>query len=137
VHVSGHGVAASEAPPLGGVRVHGGWFTATDLPPRVRADLVVLGSCRIGLDRGAGAHAWGALPIALLASGARRVVWSDEDLDDTTAAQFATRFHAALATGVRASEDVEAAFGTTVESLWTDPRSAAGLVPLRLSGVLP
>ena len=143
VHVSGHGIAAFEAPPLGGVRVHGGWFTATDLPPKVRADLVVLGACRTGLDRGEGAHAWGALPTALLAAGARRVVWSDEDLDDMTAARFATRFHSALVPAElagppgAASEDVEVAFGTTVESLWTDPRAAAGLVPLRLSGVLP
>jgi tetratricopeptide (TPR) repeat protein len=132
VHVSAHGVSAPDAPHLGGVRIHSGWFSAADVPAVVRADLVALAACRSGEERGTAAAAWGGLPCALLAAGARRVLWSSSEVDDDVAAELGVRFHALLRTG-----SAEASFGRAVESLSTDSRAAACLLPFRLSGVLP
>lgn len=130
VHVAGHGFDAPEAPFLGGVRLADGWFSASDVPARVAAELVVLSACRTGRQSGAAAVAWGGLPSALLHAGARRVVWTADDVDDSTTADLMTRFHAALG-----STDAATAFGQAMAATQRDRGHAAGLLEFRISGV--
>jgi CHAT domain-containing protein len=132
VHVAGHGFTAPEAPPLGGIRVEDGWYGAADLPARVRSDVVVLAACRSGIEGGSPASAWGALPAALLSAGARRVLWTTEDVEDGLAAEISAEFH----DGLR-SRGAESSFGRVVKKGWRDARRLGGMLPFRLSGVLP
>ena len=132
VHVAGHGWDASEAPPLAGVRMSDGWFCAEDVPDVVRADLVVLAACRTGASAGAAALAWGGLVPRLLVRGARRVVWTQDDLDDRSAAGTMTRFHRA-----RAEASVGVALGRALAAAATAAGHPCAVLPFRLSGVRP
>jgi CHAT domain-containing protein len=132
VHLAGHGLCSAETPALGGVRLADGWFASTDVPAAVRAGLVVLGACRSGLEHGVPARAWGGLPAALLAAGARRVLWTATDVDDQAVSALTVRFHAALP-----GSAPESAFGRALAESGGDRRTAACLIPFRMSGVLP
>ena len=130
VHVAGHGWDAAEAPPLSGVRLADGWFCADDIPDVVVADLVVLAACRTGRASGPAALAWGGLVSRLLSQGARRVVWTDEDVDDEAAARLMSDFHA-----TRAGWDDRAAFGRSVVRVGAACGHPGAVLPFRLSGV--
>jgi tetratricopeptide (TPR) repeat protein len=132
VHLAGHGLTSAEAPALGGVRLVDGWFSSTDVPERVDAGLVVLGACRSGHEQGVSARAWGGLPAALLAAGARRVLWTATDVDDAAVSALTARLHAALPGAAP-----EVAFGRALGEASADKRVAACLLPFRMSGVLP
>ncbi len=137
VHVAGHGFVSTDVPALGGVRLADGWFGTTDVPPEVAADLVVLAACRTGVEAGVAARAWGGLPAALLAAGARRVIWTTDDVDDAIGTELTLRLHGALAVAPGDPEHVERAFGRAVEDLWNDASMRVYLFPFRLSGVMP
>jgi hypothetical protein len=130
VHVAGHGLVAPAAPPLGGIRLADRWYSALDVPKEVEADVVVLASCRTGVEAGTAAQAWGGLPAAVLAAGARRVVWTAADVDDDAVARVTSHFHAKVR-----RLGAERAFGAALEEAGADPRVAACLLPFRLSGV--
>jgi CHAT domain-containing protein len=130
VHVAGHGFDAPEAPPLGGVRVADGWFTAADVPARIGARTVVLAACRTGLVHGVPGRAWGGLPSALLAAGARAVLWTADDVEDRVTADLMRRFHRA-----RRGTTVPRALGLALERTWNARGHAGGLLPFRISGV--
>lgn len=130
VHVAGHGLDAPEAPPLGGIRVSDGWFAAADVPARVGARLVVLSACRTGLEQGAAGEAWGGLPAALLAAGARRVLYTTAEVDDDAAARLAVAFHAR-----RAGRTAERAFGGALAEVAGRDGHPGRLLPFRLAGV--
>ena len=131
VHVAGHGWAAEGAPPLGGVRVADGWFTVADLPVGgVGAELVVLAACRTGRETGRAAQAWGGLVTALLAAGARRVVWTDDDVDDEAAARLMTLFHRA-----RNQSDTDTAFGEALARGGVEAGHLGAVLAFRCSGV--
>ncbi|MCC7138663.1 MAG: CHAT domain-containing protein [Planctomycetes bacterium] len=133
VHVAGHGWDAEQAPPLGGVRVADGWFSAADLPPGgVAADLVVLAACRAGRAAGRAALAWGGLVSGLLSAGARRVLWSIDDVDDSATARLMTLFHTARALG----EDDRVAFGRAAAKAAGEAGHAGAVLAFRLSGVV-
>jgi len=133
VHVAGHGWDAEQAPPLGGVRLADGWYGAADLPPGgVVADLVVLAACRTGRAAGRAALAWGGLVRALLSAGARRVVWTMDDVDDSATARFMTLFHEA-----RRSSDDPSAFGTAAAAAAAEAGHVGSVLAFRLSGVAP
>ena len=131
VHLAGHGYDAEEAPGLGGVRVADGWFGTADLPPRVAAELVVLAACRTGRETGTAGEAWGGLPAALLARGARRVLWTADEVEDALTVQLMRRFHAE-----RRGRPATAAFGRAIEDVRGARGHAGGLLPFRLSGVI-
>jgi CHAT domain-containing protein len=131
VHLAGHGWEAEEAPPLGGVRVADGWFTAADLPADgVTADLVVLAACRTGRTRGHAGVAWGGLVTALISAGARRVLWTTDDVDDAATARLMTLFHEA-----RRSGDDRSAFGSALARGAVESGHAGSVLAFRLSGV--
>ena len=130
VHVAGHGWDASEAPPLAGVRMSDGWFCAEDVPDVVRADLVVLAACRTGASAGPAALAWGGLVPRLLVRGARRVVWTQDDLDDRSAAGTMTLFHRA-----RAEVPDGVALGRALAAAAGAAGHPCAVLPFRLSGV--
>lgn len=133
VHLAGHGWDAEQAPPLGGVRLADGWFSAADLPPGgVVADLVVLAACRTGRAAGRAALAWGGLVRALLSAGARRVVWTMDDVDDSATARFMTLFHEA-----RRSSDDASAFGSAAAGTAAEAGHVGAVLAFRLSGVAP
>jgi hypothetical protein len=133
VHIAGHGWDAEQAPPLGGVRVADGWFAAADLPPGgVAADLVVLAACRTGRAAGRAALAWGGLVRALLSAGARRVLWTIDDVDDSATARLMTLFHQA-----RAASDDRAAFGLSAVQAAGEAGHVGAVLAFRLSGVAP
>lgn len=131
VHVAGHGWDAEEAPPFAGVRLHDGWFSAADLPPDgVVADLVVLAACRSGRAAGRAALAWGGMVRSLLTAGARRVVWTIDDVDDAVTARLMTLFHE----GRRTRPDT-AAFGEAVATVAAEVGHAGAVLSFRSSGV--
>jgi len=130
VHVAGHGWDASDAPPLAGVRLSDGWFCADDVPPVVRADLVVLAACRTGRAAGPAALAWGGLVVRLLSRGARRVVWTDDDVDDLAAARLMAAYHA-----TRRGWDDDRALGRALVRTAAESGHAGAVLPFRLSGV--
>ncbi|HVG93906.1 MAG TPA: CHAT domain-containing protein [Planctomycetota bacterium] len=131
VHVAGHGWDAAEAPPLAGIRLADGWFSAADLPVEgVGADLVLLAACRTGRESGAPGIAWGGLVTALLAAGARRVVWTADDVEDAAAARLTTLFHR-----VRSSADVVAAFGDALARTAALEGHPGAVLAFRMSGV--
>ncbi len=130
VHVAGHGWDASEAPPLSGVRLADGWFCADDVPDVVAADLVVLAACRTGRASGPAALAWGGLVARLLSSGARRVVWTDDDVDDRAAARVMVAYHT-----TRGGWDDEAAFGRALARVAAESNHPGAVLPFRISGV--
>ena len=130
VHVAGHGWDAVDAPPLAGVRLADGWFCAEDVPARVSADLVVLAACRTGRAEGPASLAWGGLVSRLLSSGARRVIWTDDDVDDRTTARLMGDFHA-----TRGRCDDETAFGRSVARIALESRHIGAVLPFRISGV--
>lgn len=130
VHVAGHGWDAAEAPPLSGVRLADGWFCADDIPDVVSADLVVLAACRTGRSSGPAALAWGGLVSRLLSQGARRVVWTDDDVDDEAAARLMADFHA-----TRDGWDDRTAFGRSVVRVGAACGHPGAVLPFRLSGV--
>lgn len=133
VHLAGHGWDAEQAPPFGGVRVADGWFTASDLPRGgVAADLVVLAACRTGRTAGRAALAWGGLVRALLSAGARRVLWTMDDVDDSATARLMTLFHEA-----RRSGDDREAFGVAAAQAAAEAGHAGAVLGFRLSGVAP
>ena len=130
VHVAGHGWDASEAPPLSGIRLADGWFCADDVPDVVAADLVVLAACRTGRAAGPAALAWGGLVSRLLSSGARRVVWTDDDVDDEAAARVMVAYHA-----TRRGWDDEGAFGRALALVAHESNHPGAVLPFRISGV--
>jgi CHAT domain-containing protein len=132
VHVAGHGFVPANVPALGGVRLADGWFGTTDVPPDVAADLVILAACRTGSERGAAARAWGGLPATLLAAGARRVLWTTDDVDDAVGSELTLRLHGALR-----KARPEEAYGRAVAELWDDASLRVFLFPFRMSGVMP
>jgi CHAT domain-containing protein len=132
VHVAGHGFEAPEAPALGGVRVADGWFSAEDVPERVAARLVVLAACRTGGAHGPAGHAWGGLPQALLAAGARHVLYTTSDVEDEVTADLTSALHAALPSAPPA-----AAFGQALERVAADRGHPGGLLAFRLTGFEP
>ena len=88
------------------------------------------------------ARAWGGLPAALLAAGARRVIWTATDVDDRAASEWTVRLHGALAQGARGdgvARDAapELAYGRALAEAGADRRTAACLLPFRISGVRP
>jgi tetratricopeptide (TPR) repeat protein len=134
VHVAGHGWDAEQAPPLGGVRLADGWFTAADLPPGgVSADLVILAACRTGRAAGRAALAWGGLVPALLSAGARRVLWTIDDVDDSATARLMTLFHEARTV----SDDDRTAFGQAAAKAAVEAGHVGAVLAFRLSGVVP
>jgi CHAT domain-containing protein len=130
VHVAGHGFEAEEAPGLAGVRVADGWFGIEDLPRRIAARLVVLAACRTGRESTPAALAWGGLPMALLAAGARHVVWTADDVEDDVTADLMERFHARLG-----ASPVPLAYAEAIRACHETRGSPAPLLPFRLSGV--
>jgi tetratricopeptide (TPR) repeat protein len=133
VHLAGHGWDAGDAPPLGGVRLADGWLAAVDLfDRRVSCDLVVLAACRTGRSSDGRRPAWGGLVPALLAAGARRVVWTADDVDDRATASLMGRFHRA-----RRPDDGGRAFGEALAASAREEGHPAPALPFRLSGVLP
>lgn len=130
VHVAGHGWDASEAPPLSGIRLADGWFCADDVPDVVAADLVVLAACRTGRASGPAALAWGGLVARLLSSGARRVVWTDDDVDDRAAARVMVAYHA-----TRRGWDDVSAFGRALARVADESNHPGAVLPFRISGV--
>lgn len=130
VHLAGHGFAAPDAPYMGGVRLADGWFSSIDVPARIASELVVLAACRAGHATGRLGAAWGGLPTALLAAGARWVVWTTDDVDDSTTADLMARFHEA-----RRSAPPDAAFGAALHAVWQANGHPAHLLPFRISGV--
>jgi hypothetical protein len=133
VHVAGHGFDAPDAPALAGVRLFDGWYGSADLPPRIKARLIVLAACRSGTAAGPAVQAWGGLPQALLASGARTVLWTADDIEDSVSLGLMRRLYAALDRG----EDVRAAFGAALAAQAGDAGHVGALLPFRLSGLLP
>ncbi len=130
VHVAGHGWDAEGAPPLSGIRLADGWFCADDVPDHVSADWVVLAACRTGRSAGASTLAWGGLVPRLLSSGARRVIWTDDDVDDRTTALLMTDFHATRLRG-----DDPGSFGRSLARIATQTRHLGAVLPFRVSGV--
>jgi len=131
VHVAGHGWDAGEAPPLAGIRLADGWFTAADLPASgVAARLVVLAACRTGRVAGPAGLAWGGLVQALLTRGARRVVWTLDDVDDRAAAAVMASFHRA-----RHRCDDSAAFGRSLLETSSALGHPGAVLAFRCSGV--
>lgn len=129
VHLTGHGYATPEAPGLAGIRLADGWFGVLDLPERVAADLVVLAACHTGGAGGTPGHAWGGLPLALMARGAGAVLWTADDVDDRATAALMARFHDELEQGSPA-----AAFGRALEARCRAQGHPAGLLDFRMSG---
>ncbi|MCC7139268.1 MAG: CHAT domain-containing protein [Planctomycetes bacterium] len=129
VHVAGHGWDASEAPPLAGVRLADGWFSAHDVPDVVAADLVVLAACRTGRAAGPAVLAWGGLVSALLARGAGRVVWTADDVEDGAAARVMVAFHE-----TRRSCDDREAFGAALARAAAEVGHPGAVLSFRMSG---
>jgi CHAT domain-containing protein len=131
VHVAGHGWDAGEAPPLAGVRLADGWFSAADLPPGgVAARLVVLAACRTGRTAGPAGVAWGGLVQALQARGAHRVVWTLADVDDRAAAALMATFHRTWT-----SWDDRPAFGRSLLETAATTGHPGSVLAFRCSGV--
>jgi tetratricopeptide (TPR) repeat protein len=131
VHLAGHGWDAAEAPALAGVRLSDGWLTVADLPRTgVAADLVVLSACRTGKPAGRATLAWGGLVTALLSAGARRVLWSLDDVDDDATARLMSRFHRE-----RSEADDVSAFGRALAATAREIGDAASMIAFRLTGV--
>jgi hypothetical protein len=129
VHLAVHGVAAPSAPALGGVQVADGWFTAADVPERVRAEVVSLAACQTGAPPGAAALAWGALPRTLMRAGAAWVLWTSADVDDETTADLMSGFHP-----VPDTKRIPRYFGQAIERVHGAQGTLARLLPFRLSG---
>ena len=132
VHVAGHGYTPEDAPSLGGLRLADGWFTSADVPPRVGADLVVLAACRSGTGTANAKRPVGGLPRALLAAGARQVLWTAADVDDAASARLMTAFHAA-----RARLGTAAALGEALNLMQDQEGTPARSLPFRLTGFQP
>ncbi|MBL9089445.1 MAG: CHAT domain-containing protein [Planctomycetia bacterium] len=131
VHVAGHGWDAGEAPPLAGVRLADGWFSAADLPTGgVSARLVVLAACRTGRTSGLAGVAWGGLVQALLTRGAHRVVWTLDDVDDRAAAALMATFHR-----TRRTCDDRRAFGRSLVETAQFTGHPGSVLAFRCSGV--
>ncbi|MFO0931305.1 MAG: CHAT domain-containing protein [Planctomycetota bacterium] len=131
VHVAGHGWDAGEAPPLAGVRLADGWFSAADLPPGgVAARLVVLAACRTGRTSGPAGVAWGGLVQALLTRGAHRVIWTLDDVDDRAAASLMATFHR-----TRRTWDDRPAFGRSLLETARAAGHPGSVLAFRCSGV--
>ncbi len=132
VHLAMHGVAAPDAPALGGVRLADGWFTAADVPERVATEVVSLAACQTGTPQTAAGRAWGAIPYALLRSGTRWVIWTSADVDDETTADLMSAFYP-----LGDMHDVPDAFGRALAQVWERRGTPAGLLPFHLSGGQP
>ncbi len=142
VHFAMHGVASTDAPALGGVRLHDGWLTSADVPARLSTQLVCLAACQTGAPPGPAAEAWGALPRTLLRAGVRWVLWTSGDVDDESTADLMAALYARLGTAQfddaePGTMDVPGAFGHALSMVADDQRTAARLLPFRLSGGMP
>ena len=131
VYLAGYGFDAAAAPGVRGVRVADGWFGTGDVPRLVKADLVVLAACRSACATGHVAGAWGGLPAALLAAGARYVLWTAGDVNDEVSADLMQRFQ-----GEQRALDVPAAFGRALGTCREAQAHGGELLAFRLSGVL-
>ncbi|MGE0192778.1 MAG: CHAT domain-containing protein [Planctomycetota bacterium] len=132
VHVAGHGYTPDDAPALGGLRLADGWFTSADVPSRVGADLVVLAACRSGTGTASSKRPVGGLPRALLAAGARQVLWTAADVDDAASARLMTAFHTA-----RKRLGTAAALGEALILMQDQEGTPARSLPFRLTGFQP
>jgi tetratricopeptide (TPR) repeat protein len=96
-HFAGHGELAPDQPWDARVRLAGEQsLTLSDLflVPH-RAELVVLNGCSTGKRLAMGRHERVGLPEAFLVAGAHAVLATGDDVDDTAARRFITRFYAA------------------------------------------
>ena len=101
VHLACHGAFGGENPLGSGLALADGWLTARRIYGlRITADLVTLSACDTGRTHvGAGDELMG-LARAMLTAGARRLVLAHWRIDDSTSADFMSRFYNGLGDGM-------------------------------------
>jgi hypothetical protein len=100
LHVAGHGQHDAERPVLSGVRLADRWAYLPDLAPAGRAPRgVVLAACRTGEVPGGFRNDWQGLVGGILRTGARAVLASLWDADDSATRDLSVALYARLTRG--------------------------------------